>query len=476
MKRRYSFPIATNSCTRILQTLNRLASGSGCAFVLILLMTGGCKNGAPSTLARRVTSLAGGEIASLDAQQQSAGSLADRLKAVQSGEADKPAKRPLPNWKPFRPGTAAPTIPLGKGLVVVEAISDYHGDYEFIGTILDVSSTTVRLAYSAELPLKKVPTLLGTTQEGNANPSNAQSQRVSGIRVIDKVDLEKAHGYAGVFVASSDSTVVEHFPGTTALGVSTEMLNQLRGGKDVEFHFEADPYSPFLQLGAQVLGEKIEGPTSTPYAGLPMYMCTLQRVEPTDLAFPVLVNDQRVELPAVHSRCSMKGDAESHIYFLDQPSNPIGLFGPNGQVIKITLPPPEEQETLSADEGGSGPKMERALAAKKPVEVYGIYFDFNSATIRPESEVVLQQIADILRKNPDWKLDVGGHTDNIGGDAFNLGLSERRAAAVKDALVTRYKIASVRLATQGYGASRPIESNQTLEGRARNRRVELQRQ
>ena len=120
--------------------------------------------------------------------------------------------------------------------------------------------------------------------------------------------------------------------------------------------------------------------------------------------------------------------------------------------------------------------MEAALAAKKPVEIYGIYFDFNSATIKPESEAVLQEIAGIMQKNPDWKLYVRGHTDNVGDDNFNLGLSQRRAAAVKDALVTRYKIAPDRLATSGYGASQPIESNKTMEGRARNRRVELQRQ
>jgi outer membrane protein OmpA-like peptidoglycan-associated protein len=110
------------------------------------------------------------------------------------------------------------------------------------------------------------------------------------------------------------------------------------------------------------------------------------------------------------------------------------------------------------------------------VDVYGIYFDFNSATIKPESEAVLRQIADIMRKNPDWRLSVSGHTDNIGGDPANLALSQRRAAAVKDALVTRYQITPDRLATSGYGASSPIESNATLEGRARNRRVELRRQ
>jgi OOP family OmpA-OmpF porin len=88
----------------------------------------------------------------------------------------------------------------------------------------------------------------------------------------------------------------------------------------------------------------------------------------------------------------------------------------------------------------------------------------------------VSRLAGILRKHPDWTLSVSGYTDNIGGDAFNLGLSQRRAAAVKDALVSRYNVAPDRLATNGYGASSPIETNETIEGRARNRRVELQRQ
>ena len=70
----------------------------------------------------------------------------------------------------------------------------------------------------------------------------------------------------------------------------------------------------------------------------------------------------------------------------------------------------------------------------------------------------------------------GLRTFIIGGDTYNLDLSKRRAAAVKEALVTRYHIAPDRLANDGYGASRPVETNDTLEGRARNRRVELTRE
>ena len=82
----------------------------------------------------------------------------------------------------------------------------------------------------------------------------------------------------------------------------------------------------------------------------------------------------------------------------------------------------------------------------------------------------------MLRDNPEWSLTVNGHTDNIGGDVYNLDLSKRRAAAVKQALITQYRITPERLSTDGFGASRPVDTNDTLAGRARNRRVELTRQ
>ena len=70
---------------------------------------------------------------------------------------------------------------------------------------------------------------------------------------------------------------------------------------------------------------------------------------------------------------------------------------------------------------------------------------------------------------------MNGHTDGIGGDQFNLGLSGRRSTAVKDALTKRYGVAATRLTTAGFGKSQPKDTNETLEGRARNRRVELVR-
>jgi outer membrane protein OmpA-like peptidoglycan-associated protein len=120
--------------------------------------------------------------------------------------------------------------------------------------------------------------------------------------------------------------------------------------------------------------------------------------------------------------------------------------------------------------------IDQQLQENKKVEVYGIYFDFGSDRLKPESTPVLNEIAAVLAAHPDWKLNLSGHTDNIGSDESNLDLSKRRAAAVKASLIATHHIAPSRLETDGFGASRPVDTNTTLAGRARNRRVELVRE
>ena len=129
-----------------------------------------------------------------------------------------------------------------------------------------------------------------------------------------------------------------------------------------------------------------------------------------------------------------------------------------------------------AGSGNKAAELEKALQKGDKVDIYDIFFSFNSATLRPESDETLTTIADLLNKHPDWKLAIGGHTDSIASDSFNLDLSNQRAVAVKTALVERFKIADSRLSTQGYGEASPRDTNDTLEGRARNRRVELRKQ
>jgi outer membrane protein OmpA-like peptidoglycan-associated protein len=371
-------------------------------------------------------------------------SLADRLKGVQSGK-EGPPPPTLPVWKPVSSATSSMQIPLVKGLIVSGAQASEKGDEEQIRNLKDVTSLAVTMVIEWDSPSK--------------TPGKPPDRKATN-RIVDVADMKNSHRFMVYFHIGQ----TEHYPGATGFGTSAEVLNQLKTGQPTEMDFEANP-DPIMTIStSQKDPNRLVG-----WNGNPMNKCLLQRVGATDVSIPMLVNSAKVELPAIHAMCTIgvTEKAPADFYFLDQPSNPILIAGQMedgiSQMIKIDFP------VQSND-------MEQALAEKKPVDVYGIYFDFNSATIKPDSEAVLKQISDILHKNPDWKLSVAGHTDNIGEAAFNQELSERRAAAVKDALVSRYGIAPDRLSTKGFGASRPVEPNTTLEGRARNRRVELQRQ
>ncbi len=117
--------------------------------------------------------------------------------------------------------------------------------------------------------------------------------------------------------------------------------------------------------------------------------------------------------------------------------------------------------------------MKQRLEATGHVALYGIYFDFNKAEIKPESEPTIKEIAKLLRENPKMKLYVVGHTDNVGSLDYNMELSKRRAEAVVKELVEKYGIAKDRLMAFGVGPLAPVASNKTEAGRAKNRRVEL---
>jgi outer membrane protein OmpA-like peptidoglycan-associated protein len=184
--------------------------------------------------------------------------------------------------------------------------------------------------------------------------------------------------------------------------------------------------------------------------------------------YSVIVNGRQVELPTVVGLAGGNEAWQTTVKAVDDERFPLVLdyeipgYGLKIRYTKISYPTDDE--------------MEKHLAVDKHVDVYGIYFDFSSDQLRAESSPVLEEIAGVLKKNADWKLSINGHTDNVGGDASNLDLSRKRAKSVKAALVDRYGIAENRLTTGGFGASQPHEKNDTPEGRARNRRVELTRQ
>ncbi len=102
----------------------------------------------------------------------------------------------------------------------------------------------------------------------------------------------------------------------------------------------------------------------------------------------------------------------------------------------------------------------------------GANFDFNKAEVRPEGRTVLDGVVKTLKDNADTKVVIEGHTDSVGGDAYNKKLSERRAEAIKRYLV-RQGIDAGRIRTVGYGKTKPVADNSTEEGRAKNRRAEV---
>jgi outer membrane protein OmpA-like peptidoglycan-associated protein len=108
--------------------------------------------------------------------------------------------------------------------------------------------------------------------------------------------------------------------------------------------------------------------------------------------------------------------------------------------------------------------------------VYGIYFDTGKADVKPESDATLSEIAKLIQGDPTLKLYVVGHTDNQGALDLNMDLSLRRAEAVLAALTTKYAVPATRLKAYGCGPYSPVASNDSEDGRAKNRRVELVKQ
>ncbi len=161
-----------------------------------------------------------------------------------------------------------------------------------------------------------------------------------------------------------------------------------------------------------------------------------------DLAKPVEV----VETPVVQKTCADLDDDGDGVNNCDDkcPNSQAGqAIGPDGCPVPLTI------------------------------DLKGVNFDFDKATLRPDAVAILDEAIAILQKYPQLRVEVAGHTDSVGTDAYNQGLSERRARAVYNYLTNAGVGADRLVGPNGYGESRPIDTNDTREGRARNRRTEL---
>ena len=361
-------------------------------------------------------------------------------------------------------GAQEPSVPLRKDLTIVTAINEpARGDYESIKRVTSLNERDVTLSISGDAPASGDP-LAGLFGEKPRQAGKSESQSFRIRRTVRREDLKSAHAYMQSFLEGSPET----FPGSTALGVSAAVLGELKTTGQSELAI-FDRRGSAGALGG-LLGGLLGG-----QAGLLVFddsskvKGVIRIVKGASATLSVLVNGTPTLLPVVHARGTL-GDLACEFVFLDDPANPLSLSYVYGQtrlqVVRIEFP---GDETAAA----RTPTIAKQLAATGKAEIYGIYFDFASDRIKEESEPVLIEIAKALTDNPAWSLGVDGHTDNIGGDVSNLDLSKRRAAAVRQALVTRHKVTAARLTTDGFGASRPKETNATLAGRARNRRVEL---
>ena len=120
--------------------------------------------------------------------------------------------------------------------------------------------------------------------------------------------------------------------------------------------------------------------------------------------------------------------------------------------------------------------LQNGLNATGHVTANGIFFDTDKADLKPESKAALDEIAKLLKEDGSLKIYVVGHTDNQGALAHNMDLSKARAASVVRALETQYGVPAARLTPEGDGPTAPVASNDSEEGRAKNRRVELVKQ
>jgi outer membrane protein OmpA-like peptidoglycan-associated protein len=164
-----------------------------------------------------------------------------------------------------------------------------------------------------------------------------------------------------------------------------------------------------------------------------------------------------------------EGDVYAAVYAVMNKSG----GGPNKdrvmlQLDVVELKPMEQRMVLvkAAD-------IERDLASAGRVAIYGILFDLDKDTMRPDSKPQLDEIGALLKRNPGLKVLVVGHTDAQGTLEYNSDLSLRRARSIAKVLISDYGVDAGRLTPIGVGMAAPLATNRTAEGRAKNRRVEL---
>lgn len=149
----------------------------------------------------------------------------------------------------------------------------------------------------------------------------------------------------------------------------------------------------------------------------------------------------------------------------------VGVFIPEGPWSKIIVVEEKPMETGMVKV--TAEVFKSNILKDGHAAVYGIYFDTGKSVIKPESDETIKEIAALLKANSSMQVYIIGHTDNVGKLKDNMELSQKRAEAVVNELITKYKIPSANLEANGVGPLAPVATNDTEEGKELNRRVEI---
>jgi outer membrane protein OmpA-like peptidoglycan-associated protein len=262
-------------------------------------------------------------------------------------------------------------------------------------------------------------------------------------------------------------------PGFTALTLSSAVFRQLEDAGNAPFSMIVTDRSEGRQ-GASLAG----------FGGLfdgqrVKYKGALTKASPAPERFPLLVNGTRTTVPALHLRGTFLSGlrrTEWELWVLADSAHPLLLKSVlNDDVFQMVRADLPEDRPAKGGAPSEAKLLEEELIKRCRLELPGVYFAFGTAAIDPISDRGLAELARTLGSHPDWTFTVEGHTDSVGTAAANQALSRRRAEAVRARLAERHGVDTKAWDARGYGATRPKESNATIEGRARNRRVELVR-
>lgn len=182
--------------------------------------------------------------------------------------------------------------------------------------------------------------------------------------------------------------------------------------------------------------------------------------------------DTPAGIPVNDQGCEADTDSDGIVDRLDTcPDTPTGVAVDEQGCTPEPIAEPEPEPGCRAPAPGEPISLE-GCATGDAIVLRGVTFDTNSERLTTNAKVILNQVADALNARADIRVEIGGHTDSVGSDAYNQKLSERRARSVYAYLVAR-GIDPSRMQSRGYGETQPVDTNETNEGREVNRRVEL---